>query len=54
MGSIQRTAHHLLAPGRGILVADEYVARTLDRVRPGSDTRTDCQATDYLEVALDT
>lgn len=54
MGNIQRTAHDLLAPGRGILVADEYVARTLDRVRPGRDGGVACEADDYLRVALGT
>ncbi len=54
MGNIQRTAHDLLAPGRGILVADEYVARTLDRARPGIRDTGDCAAHDYLRVALDT
>lgn len=52
MGNIRRTAHDLLAPGRGILVADEYVARTLDRARPGRGEG--CGAHDYLGVALDT
>lgn len=52
MRNIRRTAHALLAPGRGILVADEYVARTLDRARPGRGDG--CGANDYLGVALDT
>lgn len=52
MRSSHQAAKDLLAPGRGILVADEYVDRTIARAGD-SRRRPSCSAADYLDVALD-
>jgi fructose-bisphosphate aldolase, class I len=54
MRNTHQTAKDLLAPGRGILVADEYVDRTIARMGRGSTARATCTSSDYLAVALDT
>ncbi len=52
MRSARQAAKDLLAPGRGILVADEYVDRTIARAGASGRGPT-CSAADYLDVALD-
>ncbi|HEX6249787.1 MAG TPA: class I fructose-bisphosphate aldolase [Nocardioidaceae bacterium] len=52
MRNTHQTAKDLLSPGRGILVADEYVDRTIARRAPRVPGGS-CTASDYLGVALD-
>ncbi|HEU4511619.1 MAG TPA: class I fructose-bisphosphate aldolase [Nocardioidaceae bacterium] len=53
MRDIHQTAADLLAPGRGILVADEYVDRAIDRAAGSGASRGPCSTSDYLRLALD-
>lgn len=53
MRDIHQTAADLLAPGRGILVADEYVDRVIDRAAGNGASLGRCRTSDYLRLALD-
>lgn len=53
MRDIHQTAADLLAPGRGILVADEYVDRVIDRTAGTGASQGRCSTSDYLRLALD-
>ncbi len=53
MRDIHQTAADLLSPGRGILVADEYVDRVIDRAAGSGAARGRCATSDYLRLALD-
>lgn len=52
MRNTHQTVKDLLSPGRGVLVADEYVDRTIARRAPRHPGRS-CTTSDYLRVALD-
>ncbi len=53
MRDIHQSVGTLLTPGRGLLVADEYVDRAVDQARRGTASPAACTTSSYLSTALD-